>query len=370
MLYFFDFIFRYTKKSKHTFVVGVDEVANCTLLFKKAFEDEAISVNFEQNKFYQKNIYDYSLDIKNKYFLYLARIFYGPYLLAKLANESEVFVYFWWTGFCLDRELDYKFLKYKNKKIVCIFVGSDIRSGRLTKERFDKMNQDHFVNYIDIINDKNEMRVKKVASLAEKYSDIIISPKKTQISYLNDSIDFFMYMIDNRILNNRSEFNSINKIKILHAPSNPLIKGTPLVRAAIKKLETEGYDFEYIELMNKPNKEVLLMLEKSDIVLNQFYATMPGVFGIEAMAKYNAVLMSVDYENLPHGSEGAWMRTKYWELYDNLKYLLDNPLKIKEYADAGYEFVKNNYTEEKVREFYINTFYEHNIIDDKSIFSK
>ncbi len=177
-------------------------------------------------------------------------------------------------------------------------------------------------------------------------------------------------MIDNRILNNRSEFNPINKIKILHAPSNPLIKGTPLVRAAIKKLETEGYDFEYIELMNKPNKEVLLMLEKSDIVLNQFYATMPGVFGIEAMAKYNAVLMSVDYENLPHGSEGAWMRTKYWELYDNLKYLLDNTSKIKEYADAGYEFVKNNYTEEKVREFYINTFYEHNIIDDKSIFSK
>ena len=369
MLYFFDFIFDHTKKSKHTFVVGVDEVANCTLFFKKAFEDEAISVNFKQNKFYQKNKYDYSLDIKNKYFLYLVRIFYGPYLLAKLANESEVFVYFWWTGFCLDRELDYKFLKYKKKKIVCIFVGDDIRSRKLLKQKclIDKNDSYVFYDNYDIAD--NENRVRRVADLADTYADLVFSLKKSQVSYLKKSIDIFMYMIDDDILNN-SQFELSKKatIKVVHAPSNPVLKGTPLVKAAIKKLEVEGYDFEYIELQNTSNEEVLKILNEGHIVLNQFYAGMPGVFGIEAMASHTAVLMSADYENLPHGSENAWMRTKYWELYDNLKYFLDNPSKIKEYADTGYEFVKNNYTEEKVREFYINTFYGHNIIDDKSIF--
>jgi len=367
LLYFFDFIFKY-KIKKYIFVVGVDEIANCTFYFKKAFHNEAVSVNFTQNKFYQNNKYDYSLGIKNIYLRYLIKIFYGPYLLAKLANQSEVFVYFWSTGFCLERELDYKFLKYKNKKIVCIFVGDDVRSRKLTKEFFDEKEEDHFINYI--INSKNENSVKRVAYLAEKYSDIIFSPRKVQLSYLKESIDFFMYMVDDNIFHKGSKLNLNDRIKVLHAPSNPTVKGTALVRAAVKKLKVEGYDFEYIELMNRPNSEVLANLESSHIVLNQFYAAMPGVFGIESMAKYNAVLMSPDYENLPDGSKNAWVRTKYWEIYDNLKYLLDNPSKIDEYAKNGYEFVKNNYTEEKVKEFYINTFYEHKIIDDKNIFKK
>lgn len=369
ILYFFDFIFGHTKKSQYAFVVGVTEIANCTLFFKKAFKKEAVSINFGENKFYQNNQYDYELNVKNIYLSYLIKIFYGPYLLAKLANEAEVFVYFWWTGFCTDRELDYKFLKKKNKKIVCIFVGSDIRSRELLKEKCIINKNDSYVFYDGYDTEANEIRVKRVANLADVYSDLTFNPKEDQISYLENYIDTFMYMIDDNILNSSPfELSEKTKIKIVHAPSNPLVKGTPLVKAAIKRLELEGYNFEYIELQNYSNKEVLKILNESHIVLNQFYTYLPGVFGVEAMAKRNAVLMSADYENLPQEAKTAWMRTKYWELYDNLKYLLDNPSKIKEYADTGYEFVKNNYTEEKVREFYLNTFYEHNIIDDKNIF--
>lgn len=367
ILYIFDLYFKFTTSKKQTFVIGVDEVANSTYFLKKILGVSAVSVNFRPNKYYKNNRYDYSFKTTNNLTIYLLKVFYGPYLLAKLANQSDVFIYFWWTGFCVDREMDYKFLKHKEKKIVCIFVGSDIRSGKLTKEHFDKLDEDHFVNYISIINDKNETRVRHVAGLAQKYADVIFSPRKVQLSYLEDSVDFFMYMIKDEILYEREEKN-YDEIKILHAPSNPLIKGTPLVRAAIKKLKVEGYKFQYIEMIDQPNEEVLKLLEESDIVLNQFYAAMPGVFGIEAMAKSNAVLMSPEYKNLPNGSEGAWMATKYWEVYDNLKYLLDNPEEISTYAKVGYEFVKNNYTEEKVREFYLNTFYEHKIINDKSIF--
>lgn len=207
--------------------------------------------------------------------------------------------------------------------------------------------------------------------MADRYADLVFSLKKGQVSYLKKSVDKFMYMIDDDILNaSQFELNKKTKIKIVHAPSNPVLKGTPLVKAAIKKLKVEGYTFEYIELQNYSNEEVLSILNESHIVLNQFYADMPGVFGIEAMAKKNAVLMSADYENIPVNGKEPWMRTKYWEVYDNLKYLLDNPKKIEVYAQEGYEFIENNYTEEKVREFYINTFYKYKIIDDKSIFSK
>ena len=40
------------------------------------------------------------------------------------------------------------------------------------------------------------------------------------------------------------------------------------------------------------------------------------------------------------------MVTKYWEVYENLKYLLDNPHKIKYYVDNGYDFAYKHYTYE------------------------
>jgi hypothetical protein len=370
ILYFFDFIFKINSEIKYSFIIGVDEIANCTYYLNKIFKKESISVNFARNKFYKSNSYDYSINVENKYLIYFIKLFYGPYLLAKLSNQADVFIYFWWTGFCIDREVDYKFLRKKNKKIVCIFVGSDIRSPKLTEEAFNKKGEDHFLRYTNITNINTENRVISVVKKAEKYANIIISPRKVQLSYLTNSIDNFMYTIDNKILNPNYKKIEDGTIKIVHAPSNPIVKGTPLVRAAIKKLQVEGYNFEYVELQNKSNIEVLEHLTDSHIVLNQFYASMPGVFGIEAMAKNNAVLMSGDYENLPTNGKKPWIRTKYWEVYDNLKYLLDNPEKIEEYANSGYEFIKDNYTEEKVREFYINTFYENEIIDDKIIFKK
>jgi len=366
LLYLFDFIFRlkkYTKK--YLFVVGVDEIANNIYFFKNLFKGNALSVNFTENKFYKNNKYDYTIKINNWKFRYIARLIYGPYLLAKLSHQADVFVYFWWTGFCVDREIDYKFLKKKNKRIVCIFVGSDIRSLKLQKEIHQKQGLDHSVFYLKKDIEKEEKRVKKVAKDADKYADLIINPQKAQPSYLKRYVDTFIYMIKDDILNQK-EFKLPNKdelIKILHAPSNPVSKGTQLVRAAIKKLEIKGYKFEYIELINKSNKEVLKLLENSHIVLNQFYAVLPGLFGIEAMAKKNAVLMSADYEILPTGGKKPWLRTKYWEVYDNLRYLLDNPAKIKEFAETGFEFVKENYTEEKAKKLYLDLFYKHKVLE-------
>lgn len=369
ILYFFNFIFNINSKTRYLFVIGVDEIANCTYYLQKAFKKESVSVNLTTNKFYKNNKYNYSISVKNKYLLYLTKIFYGPYLLAKLSNQADVFIYFWWTGFCIEREIDYKFLKKKKKKIVCIFVGSDIRSRKLLIDYCKSKNLDTSSNYLNIDYKKEERRVERVAYLADKYATLSFNHKIDQVSYLNNYINTFIYMVDDTLLEG-VKFSLNKKIKILHAPSNPVSKGTQLVNAAIKKLQLEGYIFEYIELKNKQNTEILKNLACSDIVLNQFYAFLPGVFGIEAMAKRNAVLMSGDYENLPTDGKKPWLKTKYWQVYDNLKFLLDNPEKIEEYANEGYEFVKNNYTEKKVREFYVNTFYEHKIVDVKSIFQK
>lgn len=372
ILSLFNIYFSFFKsKKKYIFTIGVDEVANNTLFLKNTFKEKAISVNLSPNKFYLNNKYDYSLNINNKYLQYFVKLFYGPYLLAKLSNKSDVFIYFWWTGFCVDREMDYKFLRKKNKKIVCIFVGSDVRSHKLRIEYHNKNSLDTGSNYmVDSIDvEKSENRVKKVALDADNYADLIFSHAKDQISYLKSKQIMMPYIYNANMLNcNKSKFLKMKLIKIVHASSRPVAKGTPLVRAAIKKLQLQGYKFEYTEFFNTPNFIVKKKISESHILLNQFYSFAPGLLTVEGMGLCTAVLTSAEYDEFPVEAKNAWLQTRYWEVYDNLKFLLDNPLKIQEYAEKGYEFVKNNYTEEKVKEFYINTFYEHKIINDKSIF--
>ena len=92
-----------------------------------------------------------------------------------------------------------------------------------------------------------------------------------------------------------------------------------------------------------PNDRVLDELKNAHIVLNQFYAFVPGIFGVEAMSSHCALLTSADESietDFPIGSNKAWVVTRYFEIYDNLKKLLDNTQLIKPQADAGYSWVK------------------------------
>lgn len=132
-----------------------------------------------------------------------------------------------------------------------------------------------------------------------------------------------------------------DEVVVTHAPSSPVIKGTALVRDAVERLHSEGYAFEYVELIGMPHDAVLTQLRRSHIVANQFYAFVPSVFGIEALASRTAVLMSADASIEPDiapGSEGAWLVTGPSDVYTNLKRLLDEPTTVLSLASKGHEW--------------------------------
>jgi hypothetical protein len=126
-------------------------------------------------------------------------------------------------------------------------------------------------------------------------------------------------------------------------------------------LENEGYNFQYIELINVSNEEVIRELSCSHIVLNQFYTLLPGIFGLEAMATGNAVLMSAKHDAFPYQFNNAWLETEDWQLYYNLKFLLDNPVKIIEYAQNGYEYMTTNFSVKEIKKHLIAIFEKNNI---------
>jgi hypothetical protein len=72
-------------------------------------------------------------------------------------------------------------------------------------------------------------------------------------------------------------------LRILHSPSDAPLKGSDLIRAAVRQLILEGLPLELVELRGVPNDVVLSELARCDFVVDQLYSDAPMVgFATEA----------------------------------------------------------------------------------------
>jgi len=194
ILYISYYFFKIIKKrdTKYSWVIGVDEIAG-NIYFLKNILKPSISVSFSKNTKYNFK-YDYSINLKNIYLKYLYRLIYAPLLLGYLANKSTHFWYIWNSGFLMDRDYEFKFLKSKNIKIICMFCGGDIRSIKLTNA-YAKKNKIDMHTYYEIFKVQNmqnssyDINKKKLAQSADRYADIVFSHKMCQINLLKIMIN-------------------------------------------------------------------------------------------------------------------------------------------------------------------------------------
>lgn len=64
-------------------------------------------------------------------------------------------------------------------------------------------------------------------------------------------------------------------VRVLHSPSNPRVKGTDDIRAAIQRLQAKGVAIDYVEVIGRPHVEVLDELQRCDLVVDQLYSDGP-----------------------------------------------------------------------------------------------
>lgn len=310
----------------------------------------SVTVNLGRNTYYRFH-YDYALTSRQS----LLQPLVGPAVLGYLLHRATGFVYLGRSGFLIGRldgrAYEFRFIKQKGKQLACFFVGTDIRSPQLMLDYARAHETDVMQTYYGLLHPETlteafERATRLVAEVAERYADQVFSMPVDQMSYFTRPVHPVPYIYPNeRFQKNDAKYTDLQRPKIVHAPSSPVIKGTPLVRAAIKKLRLEGYDFDYVELCGVPNEVVLRELASAHIVLNEFYAFVPGVFGIEALAAHCALLTSADETiepALPAGANEAWLVTTYWQVYDHLKLLLDERRLIKAYADKGLAWARAN----------------------------
>lgn len=180
--------------------------------------------------------------------------------------QFDVIIYSFNSSFFSYKELP--ILKFFNKKIIYVYLGSDSRPPYFNGKEINSSE----INKIYIKSKKKKKTIKKI----EKYADYIID-YPTQAHF--HERDFIMGLILGFPIDFKNKEEIIEeertKIRILHSPSSPIIKGTFEIEESISNLKEKGYEIDYIKILNKSNAEVIEEIKQCDFVVDQKYSDTP-----------------------------------------------------------------------------------------------
>lgn len=343
--------FRSRRASPVDWVVGPIEIAGLVQEITEVLPS-AESVLLEPHPFYDRARYDWVAPRARTSF---GRLGLGPWKLGEIARRARGVVYISGTGYLNTLRdggaTEYAFLRSRGLRIVCYFTGNDIRSPKLDAEREAATGEPNLSTYLSETSPRAatavyENQKRLIAESADRFADLVFNADVNQRGYLTRPSEPFMYFYpDEDISDDYGKFADVRRPRVIHAPSSPVIKGTQLVRAAVRELQEDGYDFDYIELIRQPHEEVQANLRQAHIVLNQFYSEVPGVFGVEALASGCVVMMRADENDepiLPPGSNDAWVVTRHHQVSRHLRQLLQHPEAWEAQARLGVEWVKKH----------------------------
>jgi hypothetical protein len=267
--------------------------------------------------FFKLNNYKKHLEIRN--------------IFHKNIIENDLFIYTWDT--LLPNLYDLEVLKKRNKKIVFLFIGSDIRNAQAFSQQYPNIS----IPWPDYIINSTVVEKLNFIRPIEYYADLILSvPDQSGLLirpydhlYLPFRVDSVVFKIPNN-----------ETLRIVHAPSIRDIKGTSHVLGAIDKLKKEGFLFDFILLENKTNDVVLKELELADIAIDQVYLHGPAMFATEAMASGCAVATNYleEYKDI---FPAPVCSVNEFNLYEGIKKLITDKEYRLNLANQGRQFVEN-----------------------------
>ncbi len=128
---------------------------------------------------------------------------------------------------------------------------------------------------------------------------------------------------------------------VVHAPTWRSFKQTEIILQTVDRLHAEGILFDFVLLEKKSNVEVLNLLTKADVLIDQIYCGKSGLLGLEGLASGCCVLgcNQSEAQPIPYESQPIIGITDK-NIYKRLKQvLMDKQLRIQ-YAEAGIEYIR------------------------------
>lgn len=148
------------------------------------------------------------------------------------------------------------------------------------------------------------------------------------------------------------------KLKIVHAPSVPKVKGTEYVEKAVEKLKTEGYKIELDLVKNMPHHEAVEHYKQADIVVDQLLVGWYGVFAIECMAlgKPVCVYIRKDLKSYLPTPEPL-VATSPQDLKEDLRRLIDDATLRYRIGKTARMFVEHVHDADKIAKYMVKEIY-------------
>lgn len=263
----------------------------------------------------------------------------------------DIFHFHYGRSFLFNKEIN--FLKLFHKKVFYEFHGSDLRNYNLAHKRNKYFTLKGNVHY--------QKKIKKrVTEICKKADGIIIHdyelrahlPKKQQnIFYVPLRLDVDSFKPSYPYTDEK------NKITIVHAPSNPEIKGTEYVINAVEHLK-EKYPINFILVQNKTQDEAKEIYHKADIVIDQIIIGTYGVFALESMAFGKPVIAYIMNDMVNNFPEDLPIQSA---TIDNIESILEklilSPQLRYELGVAGRNYVEKYHNYKKIA-VYLKRIYE------------
>jgi glycosyltransferase involved in cell wall biosynthesis len=326
--------------------LGNNNIANILAGLMKGLEYngiEVISLEKEKSNFYESTqfnkIYRYWDNITFKsQFLHLVKekIDYSlqnyrcKRYLKKHIKDIDVFIFLWSS--ILSDFSDYKYIKKYNKKIITAFAGSDVRFSKAFSEQYN-VNIDKWEEGL-----KNDDINEKLKSIryAELYSDLILSVPDQSGLMIKDYNHFFLPL---DISYYPFSIHQTDIPTILHAPTRSGAKGTDFFLEIVDKLQKEGLRFKFTLIQNLKHHDLIQLLSKSDILLDELYTYGPGMMGTEAMATGCVVVTKKDC-TITDIFDPPVCDVTFETAYDKIKQLITDKRQRYEIAQKARKFIE------------------------------
>ena len=144
-----------------------------------------------------------------------------------------------------------------------------------------------------------------------------------------------------------------NSLIILHAPTNRSIKGTKYLVEAVSKLKKEGYSVRLKLLEGIKHNRMKEFCRDADIVVDQLLIGWYGGFAVETMALGKPVVCYLNedlFYLVPWAGDIPIVNANTANLYDKLKWLIENPKERERIGRMGREFVEKWHDPVKIAE--------------------
>jgi hypothetical protein len=192
-------------------------------------------------------------------------------LLAWAACRCDVFIFGFGTTFFNYRELP--LLRLLRKKIIYVFNGSDSRPPYISGKYIHSEFKQTLAQCAEAA-----ARIKHNVRTIERYADLCVNhPPQAQFHerrFINHCFIGHPCSLPAGTPDTDSSAPT-RAIRIVHAPTSSHAKGTPAIRELIGRLQRKGHAIEFIELVNRPNNDVLSELRRCDFVIDELYSDIP-----------------------------------------------------------------------------------------------